>query len=392
MGWKLTVGISVLILLATAAILFLINTTEPTAQNVAASRRTPMLVETTKAEFGTFAPQINVMGNVQAKESVGLQARVTGEVVEISSLFEAGQHVKKGDHLLKIDPADFENDVARAQSALEQAQANLELELGYQKVAEMDLELVGDNIDWSDRSLALRQPQLKLAQAEVATAEADLKQAELLLQRTNVVAPFDAQILSREVSIGSQVDSGTELAQLAGTQAYWVVASIPLDKLQNISFRTDDGSVGSKATLRNKTAWPSKVSRIGFVDQFIGSLDSTTRLARVQILVEDPLALSAAQKGTPPLIIGSLLEVSIEGKPIENVYRIDRAHLRQDNTVWVKQEGVLRIVPVDIAFLDSSSAYISAGLGEEDEIVATSLSSVVEGAALRTEDEPLTVE
>ncbi|MDQ8184641.1 efflux RND transporter periplasmic adaptor subunit [Pelagicoccus sp. SDUM812002] len=387
-NWKLTAIVCLSIVLLAFAIRWLILSTEPIAQRTTASKRTPMLVETVSPDYGTFSPKIVVMGTVRAKNDVLLSPRVSGEIVEIAPRFEAGRFVQKGDILLKIDPIDYQNLVAQRRSALHQAEANLAMESGYQKVAQQDYELLGSNVSNSDNSLALREPQLKAARAEVEAAQAAVDQALLDLERTTIRAPFNAQVLSREVAVGSQISSSSTIARLVGADAYWVTATVPLDKLNYIKFSDSDKPSGSAATLRNRIAWPSDTKRSGIVDQYIGALDSTTRLARVNIEVADPLAMESGSD-LPPLILDSLLEVIIEGKPIENVFRMDRSYLRQDATVWLKEDGELRITEVTVVFQDASHVYISEGLMQDADIVTTGLSSVVEGAALRTKDEPL---
>jgi multidrug resistance efflux pump len=47
-----------------------------------------------------------------------------------------------------------------------------------------------------------------------------LEQARLNLQRTQITAPFDAAIISRNVNEGSQVNAGDLLARLVGTDEY----------------------------------------------------------------------------------------------------------------------------------------------------------------------------
>ena len=57
-------------------------------------------------------------------------------------------------------------------------------------------------------------------------------------------------------------------------------------------------------------------------------------------------------------MVGSFVEARIEGKPIEDIIRMDRDYLRQNDTVWIMAEGVLRIRAVDIVFRDQDYVYI----------------------------------
>ena len=117
----------------------------------------------------------------------------------------------------------------------------------------------------------------------------------------------------------------------------------------------------------------------------IGALESQTRMARVLLTVADPLAHEPESSGLPPLMVGSFVEVIIEGKPLENVIRMDRDLLRKNDTVWLKQDGVLRIRKVDIVFRDHEYVFVREGLDTDDEVVTTNLATVIDGAPLRLE-------
>ena len=82
-------------------------------------------------------------------------------------------------------------------------------------------------------------------------------------------------------------------------------------------------------------------------------------------------------------MIGAFVEVSIEGREVSNVVRLDRAYLRKEDTVWVHEDGVLRVRPVEVAFRDAQYVYLEAGLEAGEEVVITDLSTFVDGAALR---------
>jgi multidrug efflux pump subunit AcrA (membrane-fusion protein) len=86
--------------------------------------------------------------------------------------------------------------------------------------------------------------------------------------------------------------------------------------------------------------------------------------------------------------VGSFVETLIEGRPIEDVVRMDRDYLRQNDTVWIHEDGALRIRKVEIVFRDQDYVYIRSGLSESDDIVTNDLATVIEGAPLRLEGEP----
>lgn len=387
------------ILIAAAYAVVVINRTEPIAQKVNSARKSAALVETVIVERGSYSPRLVVLGTIEAAQDIVLGPRISGQVVEVSSKLVPGGMVKKEDQLLRLDPADFENAVSIAESELKQAKASREIEQARQQLAEKELKMLEASIEGTNRSLVMREPQIASIEAEVSAAAAAVERAQLDLQRTRVNAPFDAHVLSRSVNIGSQVRPGDELARLIGLDEYWVMAAVPVRSLRWVRFADSkpglsdqekedavesSGSIssrqGSRVILRNPDVWGPNVERQAYVARMIGTLDGQTRLARVLIIAHDPLGLSTS---APPLILGSLIETEIEGRPIEDVVRLRREHVRDQGSVWVMKDDKLEIREVELVFRDLEFAYISEGLESGDEVVTTTLATVANGVGLR---------
>ncbi|WP_417851329.1 efflux RND transporter periplasmic adaptor subunit [Thalassoglobus sp.] len=375
----LTIIICLGIISASVAAVVVINQTEPTAQKIESTRKSAALVETMTVQRGAFSPQIVVLGSVEPASDVILSPRVSGQVLLMGPKLVPGGMIKKGDLLLKIDPADFENAVSIKESELQQTQASLKIEEGRQSVAKQELALLEGTIQGADRELVLREPQIASIRAEVSAAEAAVQRAKLDLERTEIFAPFDAHVMSRSVNVGSQVRPGDELARLVGVEEYWIMASVPIRHLKWIQFQDKDQR-GSEVILRNSDSWPAGVTRTGTVARMIGTLDPQTRLASVLITVQDPLSL---ESDAPPLILETLMETHITGRTIEDVIQLNREHIHEGDTVWVMKDGKLEIRRVEIVFRDGEDAYIQSGLSSGDEVVITNLATVAEGIGLR---------
>ena len=383
MNWKKTLLISLSVLVLAVIVTFIIFRTEPTAKIGGATKETAMLVDVEPVFRGNYIPTIITTGTVVPSKDILLSPRVSGEVVRISENFTPGGYVRKGETLLQIDPADYENALQLRKSELLQAEADLNIEMGRQNVAQKDYELLELEIDLEDKSLVLREPQLKAARSRVEAAQAAVKQAQLDLERTTVKAPFNAHILSRNINIGSQVATGQELARMVGLDVYWVELTVPLSRLKWLSFPASENEKGAAVKIRNRSAWNENEWREGSLYKLIGSLEGQTRLARILAEVEDPLAKQTDSLQKQPLILGSFMEAGITANEIKNVFRINRDHVRANNTVWIMADEKLEIRDVDIVFQDAEFAYINSGLNENDSIVTTNLTTVVNGASLR---------
>ncbi len=145
-------------------------------------------------------------GNTAAVNSANLVARVQGFLTEIK--YTDGMPVKKGAHLFTIEPEPYQLKLQQAQASEAAAQASA-------KQTEGDFE--------RQQELVQRQAASKAAfdaatakrdndKARVLQAQADTKQAQINLDYTKVVAPFDGIVTARQVSVGELVGgSGTQV-------------------------------------------------------------------------------------------------------------------------------------------------------------------------------------
>lgn len=385
MSWKQTLFISIGILAISGAVTVLIFSTEPTAEQAGATKATPMLVDVTGVERDDYRPTIQAMGTVRPSQDVNLSPRVSGEVEALSDAFTPGGYIEKGEQLLQIDSSDYRNTLEQRKSELRQARADLNIEMGRQDVARQDYQLFADTLSEENKSLVLREPQLESARSSLESAQAAVDQAQLDLERTTIEAPFDAHILTRNVNVGSQVTTGETLARLVGLDTYWVEATVPVSKLRWITLPEGDKQRGSEVRVRNRTAWPPDTYRQGYLFRLIGTLEDQTRMARVLVSVPDPQAYKTDDPDVPRLMLGSFVEVHIKADALEDVIRLNRDYVRDDDTVWVMNEDELDIKDVEIVFRDAQYAYIKSGLSEGDQVVTTNLSTVSDGAPLRLE-------
>lgn len=382
-----------IILVIAALAVYFIFSTEPTAQSEGATKKTAMLVSVDTVYHGDFIPEFIATGTVEAEEEVRLNSMVSGQVIERKSNFAPGGLVQKGEILLKIDPADFQNQMELRRSELLQAQSDLEVELGRQHIAEQDLALVGeDSLSENQRSLVLRKPQLDAVRAQVKFAEASYDQAQLNLERTVITAPFDAQVLSQNVTVGSRVGVTDNLGRLVGVDHYWVNITLPVDKLKWLSIPGNRNTRGAAVDIRNTSSWPEGEVRSGYLYRQVGALDPRTRLARVLIRIPDPLSQYQSHQGLPRLLIGEFVEARIKGETIKDVVRLDRDYLRNNQTVWVMEGGELSIRKPAIIVMDADYAYVSEGLDDGDLVVTSNISTVTDGIPLRTEMDTITNE
>lgn len=371
------------ILAATALYAKHLIDTRPSAQ-----RQTPppqaRLVSVQIAEPVNHQTSVSAMGTVVPARRITLTPEVSGRIVYISPLVIPGGAIEQGQVLLRIDERNYAAVVKQRESEVARAELNLKLEQGNQLVAQQEYELLGEIVEDQDRELVLRQPHLEEARAALEAAKAALAKAELDVERCTVKAPFNAVIQEKFVDVGAQVAMNSSLLAIMGTDEYWVQAKVNVDQLRWITVPDGDREKGSAAKVFNEAAWGPDAWRQARVLRLLGELEEQGRLAQVLVSVQDPLALESAAAALPPVLVDSYVRVEMLGAELTNVFPVPRDYLHDGEYIWVmNDESRMEIRPVEVAFRDKQTVYLSGGLEAGDRIVVTDISAPVDGMLLR---------
>lgn len=352
----------------------------------------PTLVEVFTAHSSDETVIIEAYGSVMPAQEVDLRPQVSGKIIEQSDELIPGGRFHKGDVMLRIEPEDYEYIVEQQKARVEQARLNLLEEQSKKTIAEREWKLLGSDVQQDDagRDLALRKPHIKNAQAALQSAQSSLDDAKLQLARTVIRAPFNAFIDEEFIDVGQLVNTQTRIATLIGTDEVWVEASIPFKYLPWIKLPERDGG-GSIATVIHN-AGDFRASWQGRIIRLLGSLSDIGRTAKVLISVKDPLNASQdANKEQMPLLVDSYVQIKIEGKLSQDVYRLPEIAIRQDDqggdSVWVMDANDrLSIRKIHILLKQKEYNLVREGLKDGDRVITSRLGTPLPGMILRTED------
>ena len=342
------------------------------------------LVRTISLQQKNYMLQIPVMGTVMPAKEISLEAQVAGEVVYLHPEFTEGGMLLKNEKILQIDRKDYELTVEQKKRALADAEYRFKLEQGQQEVArrEWDLLYDGKQADSPASDLALRKPHLEKIKVEIAAAMAELEQAKLNLDRTTLHAPFNVLVLENHVELGSKIAAQEKIADLVGTDAYWIKVSLPVEKLRWIRVSNGKNDAGSSAEIIYREGH----SLEGEVVRLLPDLSKEGRMAQLIIEVKDPHGLKAGNQNKPMLLIGEYVRAVIQGEKLENVYRIPRPALRNNSDLWlVDKESKLTIHPVKTIWRDEESVFVRDGLSPGEHLVVSELAAPVSGMPVRIE-------
>jgi HlyD family secretion protein len=206
-------------------------------------REAALTVTTVEPRHIELARTITVNGSVFPWQEVAIAPEVGGyRVADVE--VDVGDHVQKGQELVRLSSALLEAEVASKQAALKQGEAelaNAEAALKRGRSLAATKALAAADLDQLE-SVALA------SRARLDSAEAELETAELRLKFTHVRAPDDGVITARSVTVGQIAQVGGEMLRLLRQHRVEWRGEVPEARLsalrsgQAVSVTTADGS------------------------------------------------------------------------------------------------------------------------------------------------------
>ena len=341
--------IAAIVVIAAAGIAFALYDNKPQTKKKKQQQRHVPVVQVLPLTPAVEKVMIDAYGTVVPARQLTVKPEVGGKIIAMNPDLAPGGIIAAGGLLFQIDPSDYRFVLNERQADVAEARYKLELEQGQQVIAGKEWQLLekeGATPKGASRTLAMREPHLKFARAQLEATESRLAAAELNLARTTVTAPFNSLVLDEAVEQGQLVSSQAIAATLVDVDRFWVQVSVPADRLERIRFAGKDGSAGSKAVITLHTGAEKNVTRTGHVLRLLGDLDPKGRMARILVVVDDPLGRTGK---TGKVLLGSYVKVAIEAGIMRDVYVIPRMALRENDTLWlVGTDGRLVMRPATI--------------------------------------------
>lgn len=278
---RYVIAAAVSVLLVVVLVLFLGND-----QPVAEIAVRPVKLLTVGSSAAT--PVVELAGEVRARVESRLGFRVSGKI--ISRRVEAGQHVRRGEELARIDPRDYLLAQNSAQANIATAQADLD-------IARSELERFVNLRQQGFVSIhELERKQMAASAAEATFAHA--KNAAMLennrLSDTILRADADGVITRIDADAGEVVTAGTPVIQLARDGAREIVVEFPEHRAALAAVAIASVSLWAAP---DKT-FPAKLRELA------ASADPVTRTFRARYSVTAPThALTLGQSATLTLRI-----------------------------------------------------------------------------------------
>ena len=350
----------------------------PDAKKHEKKRHIP-LVETQPLVKQAYTIKVRSSGKVQASTQTKLVAEVAGSIVKVDDKFQDGGYFSKGDILLQIDDSDFVNAVTVAKSEVEQKQLQLKEELARAKVAKKDWRLLDSQKKQND--LSARKPHIASAKSALKAAKANLEQANRNLDRTYIRAPYNGQVLSKNVDVGQFVSPGTVLGEVYAKDVLEVHLPVSLRQSRQLALSEKPSSKNAAVKVefymvqgKQKSTWAGHVIRSS------AAVDVATNQLSIIASIDD----NKSQK----IKIGQFVRANILGRVYQDVYVVPRSSVRQNKEVLLLTnlkdgEAEVSVTPVEVIRTEGSKSIIKATLVDNARLIITPMPLAKAGLKIR---------
>jgi HlyD family secretion protein len=353
----------------------------------------------------TIVETIPANGKIKPVVEVKISPDVSGEIVELN--FKEGDHIKRGDLIIKIKQDVYISMRDRAEASLNSVKAQLtqlqaqfvQIEQAYNRTKTLYEQKALSEAEYesSQSQYRMAKEQIKSAEFNVKSASAALKEAEENLIKTVIYAPMDGIISKMSVEKGERV-VGT--SQMAGTEMLRIAnfedMEVLVDVNENDIIRINQGDTASIEV----DAYPNRkftglVTQIANSAKNIGSaIEQVTNFeVKVYILAESYADL--AESGKNPFRPGMSASVSIQTARKDSILTIPlqaittRTDLIADSikknmsisdileqVFIVKEDNTVEVRTITTGIQDLSSIEVLTGLQEGESIVIGPFSAI----------------
>jgi len=306
------------------------------------------------------ASRLEYAGEVRARVESALGFRVGGKLLERP--VEAGQRVKAGQLLARLDAKDLAlaADAARAQVTAARTSRDLAA-ADFKRYTELKNQgfIGGAELERREAQLKSAQAQLDQAQAQLAAQGNQAGYASLHADAAGVVTAVLAER-------GQVVAAGAPVLRLAHDCARDVVFAVPEDKVAAIR-------AGTRAQVR---VWSSGAALAGVVREVAASADPVTRTFSVKVAL--PANADLALGSTVSVLPQALQHA---GAPVIKLPTSALWQQGQASAVWVLDPASMTVAPqtVQIATADGNDVIVSGGLQPGMQVVVAGVHVLAPG-------------
>lgn len=338
----------------------------------------PLPVEVVAANKDQIPIWLEFTGKTEATKRVEIRARVSGRLEQIH--FQEGDLVQKGETLFTLEKDQYEATLAQAKAQLQQSEATLSLA---RKDVERYAPLVAEEL--APRA-TLEQYQAKVAELEAAIKanNATIREAELNLSYTDIIAPISGTISRSLIDIGNIVGYGepTLLTTIVNDNPMFAYFNPTERQFQLMRQYKSKDKMDARVSVREKTDGllkrESLKGLVGFADNKIDQQTGTITM-RAEVANHEHTML----EGTFVYV-----EVMVTDRPsfIMLPPSVIQEDQRSSFVYIVGEDNLAKRVDVEKGYENRHYAMITKGLKGGEKVIVSGLAKVANGRNVQAAD------
>lgn len=301
---------------------------------------------------------LELTGSIEAVQNAVVCAKTPGRVSEIT--VENGNRVAAGDILVRVEDADYINQLAASQAVLDKAYTNLaSLDRDYNrgKALFQAGAISQKNMDDLENGL-------KAARADAAAAEASVANAREALAGTAMRAPISGLVANQSVKLGQMLAAGTPVLQVDDLSEVFVVVKVGQKDLDCIK-------TGLECSVRVDT-YPDRMFA-GRVMVINPAAEAGSRVFECKIKVDNPAELLK-----PGMFARASIKIG-EAQPVLAVPLEALSSKQGLYYVFIPDGNVAKERKVEIGALMGTMVEIKSGLTGGQIIIVSNVNKLKDG-------------
>lgn len=300
-------------------------------------------------------------GEVRSRVESRLGFRVGGKI--IARKVDVGTMVKRGQVLMQLDPQDLQLAQSQSRAALRGVESARDFASADFKRYQ---ELRAKNFV-SQAVLDAKSSALKASQANVDAANAAFRGQSNQASYTTLVADIDGVVTAVDAEVGQVVTPGMPVVRLAKASEKEIVIGIPEDKVDSMRKVAD---VKVRLWARPQEVINGKIREISPV------ADAATRTYPVRVSIPD----------APEIKLGMTALVQFSSKSAMPLLRVPLSALyyeKSSTSVWVVEQGVAHMVPVQMGGTSGNEVLIIGGVKPGQTVVTAGVNQLKNGQKVK---------
>lgn len=314
-------------------------------------------------------------GRAEAYQTADIRPQVSGIIREIT--FREGGEVKKGDVLYQIEDAPYVAAVEQAKAAIAKAEASVP---SAQSNFDRYQRLVGSGatqIEYETAKTTLLQ-----AQAEVESARAALASAQIDLDHTKILAPFDGIIDQTAYNIGNVVAANqtTALTTVRQLDPIYISLTESSTNLLRIRDAMAAGDIKDKANVAFRLILENgkEYNQQGKLDMSKQIVSETTGTFIIRVLFPNPDRVIL-----PGMYVRATVELGSE-----DAYALPQLATSRDangrlTAQFISGDGKVETRVFENATPSNSSWLVNQGVKDGDQLIVSGLQSIAPGMPVK---------